>query len=253
VVFNLLSNAVKFTPRGGAVTLDVTYDSGSKMLHCSVTDTGPGIAGKNLKKIFNTFEQEDNSTTRKFGGTGLGLSISLKLVEMMGGRLNVESTPGSGSRFFFEMDVMTCDDKIPDASESTGGEVSSEMIFNGHLLIVEDNKTNQMLLSIILDEYHVTYDIANNGIEALNLYVKNSYDIILMDENMPEMNGIEATRRIRDMENESGRHTPIIAVTANAMHDDRQLFLDAGMDEYLSKPYEEEQIVTLLGRYLKTV
>ena len=129
VVFNLLSNAVKFTPRGGRVSLDARYDSSSKMLHCSVSDTGPGIAGKNLKKIFNTFEQEDNSTTRKFGGTGLGLSISLKLVEMMGGRLNVESTPGSGSRFFFEMDVATCDDKIPDASESTGGEVSSEMIF----------------------------------------------------------------------------------------------------------------------------
>lgn len=250
VVINLLSNAIKFTPEGGAISLDITFND-NKLIF-SVTDTGIGIAEENLLKIFNPFIQEDSSITRKFGGTGLGLSISSKLITMMGGTLKVESHLGKGSHFFFEIPVIPCETENQNNSPLNNIQAndSPKETINRHVLIVEDNKTNQILLGYILEDVGITYDIAANGFEAVQMYQKYFYNIIFMDENMPVMNGIEATKQIRDLEKETGRHIPIIAVTANAFDGDRQRFIEAGADGYISKPYALEEIIISLKNIL---
>jgi PAS domain S-box-containing protein len=247
VVFNLLSNAVKFTPDHGTISMETRYDG--QRIYVSVEDSGVGIAPEKLGKIFEAFSQEDSSTTRRFGGTGLGLSISSRLIEKMGGQIKVESTLGEGSRFCFDIPVTCCDGHF-DTPSVPAAEASGNAL-DGKVLMVEDNKTNQMLLGIILEEAGVAYDVAGDGVEAVKMFKENAYDVILMDENMPNMNGIEATAQIRQLEQENARKpTPIIAVTANALATDRQRFLDAGMDEYLSKPYSEEDIVKMLKHFL---
>ena len=241
VVFNLMSNALKFTHDGGNVTLQAYYKE--KLLHVAVIDTGIGIAKENQKKIFEAFSQEDASITRKFGGTGLGLSISLRLINLMGGEIKLESEVGKGSKFYFDIPVDVCSIKVDESSIEENGDTQIQ----GHVLIVEDNKTNQMLLGMLLDDYGITYDIANDGAEGVLKFKQTKYDAILMDENMPIMNGIEATKIIReDYESD----IPIIAVTANALTQDRERFLEAGMNDYISKPYTEEDIFKVLRKYL---
>ena len=184
------------------------------------------------------------STTRKFGGTGLGLSISLHLINLMGGALKLESEAGKGSTFYFDIPVDVCSTKV---QESTTIEEYGDIQIQGHVLVVEDNKTNQMLLGMILDDNGLSYDIADNGAEGILKYKYNKYDVILMDENMPIMNGIEATKILRE---EHKSKIPIIAVTANALIQDRERFLEAGMDDYISKPYTEGDILKVLQKYL---
>jgi signal transduction histidine kinase/ActR/RegA family two-component response regulator len=251
IIFNLLSNAIKFTPEGGNVSFTVTYNIVHNTLECAVRDTGIGIAEENLDKIFNAFDQEDISTTRKFGGTGLGLSISSHLVKMMGGELKVSSCVGEGSRFYFEIPVKTCEcSKVSVPVEESPAQPMES--FKGKVLVVEDNKTNQMLMGIILDDLGIDYDVADDGEQGVKAFKMHQYAAILMDENMPVMNGIVATRLIREYETQNHKEkTPIIAVTANALIDDRQRFLDAGMDDYVSKPYTEEDISKVLNRFLK--
>jgi PAS domain S-box-containing protein len=245
VLTNFLSNAVKFTDKGGEITFSVVYDKELKLLECAVKDNGRGIHSENLKKIFNDFEQEDVSTTRKYGGTGLGLSISSKLISLMHGSIDVESEYGRGSLFHFsiplECEVLSTEDSVVEDEQSLD-------TFHAHVLIVEDNKTNQLLLSMLLEDFGVTYEIANDGVEGVNIASKKKFDIIFMDENMPNMNGIEATKKIRvDVVNKS---TPIVAVTANALSGDKERFIEAGMNEYISKPYDDGDIQMVLQKYL---
>jgi signal transduction histidine kinase/CheY-like chemotaxis protein len=250
VICNLLSNAVKFTSEGENITLETRFDSDKGSLYISVIDSGVGIGKHNLERIFDAYSQEDSSVSRKFGGTGLGLSISSRLVNMMGGTLKVESSVGKGSKFYFELPVEICSKDVI-ADRTAVEDINATIQLKGHVLITEDNKTNQLLLSMILDDYGVTYDIANDGAEAVLNFKIKKYDAILMDENMPIMNGIEATNNIRKLEEQESRlATPIIAITANALKEDRQRFLDAGMDAYLSKPYTEEDLVRVLRQYL---
>ena len=249
ILFNLMNNAIKFTPEGGTITMQVHRSSDMKRISLSIIDTGIGIAPENLEKIFEAFAQEDISTTRKFGGTGLGLSISSRLVKLMGGQLDVESTLGEGSKFFFEIPIQECELSELEPS-SQAQEIQEDGALHGHVLIVEDNKTNQMLLSMILDDHGLSYDIANDGAEGVLEFRNKNFDLILMDENMPNINGIEATRIIREEEEELDTHTPIVAVTANALVKDRERFLAAGMDDYVSKPYTEEDILSVLKKFL---
>ena len=254
IVFNLLSNAIKFTNENGKVTLNARYYSDKQKIYIGVVDTGIGIAKENLTKIFEAFTQEDISTTRKFGGTGLGLSISSRLVKQMGSALQVVSKVGKGSKFYFEIAVDICSDASLNDTvlEETSSESSQTL--QGHVLVVEDNKTNQMLMGIILNDIGLTYDIANNGAEGVLNFKLNKYDIVLMDENMPIMNGIEATKHIREIEEEqSSVQIPIIAVTANALTGDKEKFIESGMNDYIPKPYSEEDIVKVLQKYLKKV
>ncbi len=248
VLSNLLSNAIKFTGKQGKIACKITYDEGQ--LHFRVEDNGIGIAEEKLEHIFESFVQADTSIVREYGGTGLGLTISAKLVEMLGGELKVESTPGAGSVFFFSVPV-----SLGEESDAGSEEVQQEHgKLDGHLLLVEDNEANRMFVGIILSGAGLTYDIAENGVEAVEKFKNGKYDLILMDENMPKLNGIGATKAILKMEEEKGLpHTPIIALTANALIGDRQHFIDEGMDDYLAKPIEPPHLLQKISGFLGNV
>ncbi len=245
VLINLLSNALKFSSPDQHIMIDVSYQDG--LLNVSVQDQGKGIAKEKQKEIFEAFHQEDVSTTREYGGTGLGLAISSKLVHLMGGELKLESTPGQGSRFYFSIPV----EKASESNEVLND--TEQVSFQGqHILLVEDNKSNQLLMSLILEELNLNYSIADNGQIALDMFKENNYDLVLMDENMPVMNGSESTKQmILHEEKHNLPHTPIIAVTANAIKGDRERFLKAGMDDYITKPIDTFTLEKILKSYLE--
>ena len=243
VVSNLISNAIKFTDKGKKIQLLLSYKD--ENLHIHVKDEGKGIAEDKLEHIFESFNQEDNSTTRKYGGTGLGLAISKELVSLMGGELKVSSTEGKGSEFSFYIPAIT----VEHAQEETLSQDLLENFEGKHILLVEDNKSNQLLMSIILEEMFFTVSIANDGVEGVKAFKEGKFDLVLMDENMPNMNGIEATSLILAYEKEEAlEHTPIVALTANAVKGDKEKFLAAGMDEYLSKPLNIEEFKAVLSK-----
>jgi len=243
VVSNLISNAIKFTDKGKKIQLSLSYKD--ENLHIRVKDEGKGIAEDKLEHIFESFNQEDNSTTRKYGGTGLGLAISKELVSLMGGELKVSSTEGKGSEFSFYIPAIT----VEHAQEETLSQDLLENFEGKHILLVEDNKSNQLLMSIILEEMFFTVSIANDGVEGVKAFKEGKFDLVLMDENMPNMNGIEATSLILAYEKEEAlEHTPIVALTANAVKGDKEKFLAAGMDEYLSKPLNIEEFKAVLSK-----
>ena len=252
VLYNLVNNAVKFSNENTTIRIKTEFNSQRKTLSIAVIDEGVGIAEEKIQKIFEAFSQEDISTTRRFGGTGLGLTISARLIQLMNSELKVESKVGKGSRFYFELPIEVCTQETVSKSSAILDNNEEMKEFIGNVLVVEDNKTNQMLMGMILNDSNVSFDVANDGTEAVMMYQKNEYNLILMDENMPVMNGIEATKHIREIEKEEN-HVPItiVAVTANALVDDREKFLEAGMNDYISKPYTEEEILRVLRQYLK--
>lgn len=245
VVANMLSNAIKFTPRNGRIELLMKYVDDN--LHVSVKDNGIGIAEDKQTDIFKAFSQAESSTTRKYGGTGLGLAISAKLVSMLGGKLKLESQIDNGSRFYFEIPVEIGVYKKPIKVKAT----DNEAIKGKRILLVEDNKANQMFMSLILKKFGLIFDMASDGVEAVSAYKNDYYDLILMDENMPNLNGIEATKQILAYEQiQNRKHTPIVALTANALKGDRERFLEAGMDEYLTKPLDKNKLAQVLNDFL---
>jgi len=246
VIANLISNALKFTPRNGKVVVTIRYKN--ERLFVSVSDTGIGIPKDKQKEIFKAFSQAESSTTRKYGGTGLGLTISSRLISLLGGTLKVESKEKEGSTFMFEIDAKVGKHK----KDIKSLEINLDHIKNKNILLVEDNKANQMFMSLILKKFGLVYDIANDGLEAIKAFQNSKYDLILMDENMPNLNGIEATKTILNIEqNEDLPHTPIVALTANALKGDREKFLDSGMDEYLTKPVSKEKLALVFEKFLK--
>jgi len=244
VVANLLSNAIKFTGDGKKVVVQISFKD--NYLHVNVKDEGKGIAKDKLEHIFEAFSQEDNSTTRNFGGTGLGLSISNELIKLLDGELKVKSELGVGSEFYFSVPV-GIGKEIKVVEES-----SKNISFEGKkALLVEDNKANQMFMKVLLKSLGINFDIANDGIESIEAFSTNRYDFILMDENMPNMNGIEAVKHILNIEEKQNlKHTPIIALTANALKGDRDRFLAAGMDDYLTKPLDKKTFTEVLGKHI---
>ena len=247
ITSNLLSNAIKFSDKNTTIEINLTYIDDSHSLKCEVKDKGIGIAKNKLKAVFETFTQEDSSTTRKYGGTGLGLSISKELCRLMGGDIWVESEVGEGSSFIFTLPLPK-DIKIIEAKEDVKKTNSIVDRVNSKVLIVEDNVINQELLSMLLDEYKITSFIANDGLEAIGMLQNQDFDLVLMDENMPNMNGIEATSIIKSMP--KLKDIPIVAVTANAVSGDRDKFLKAGMDDYIAKPIVTKELEIILDTYL---
>ena len=251
VILNLLSNAVKFTQDGKNIIVDINYKD--NFLFVSVKDEGIGISKDKQEHIFEAFSQEDNSTTREYGGTGLGLSISSELIKLLGGKLKLKSEVGIGSEFYFSIPITVGEEiKI----ELTDNE--DMQFLNERILLVEDNKANQLFMKVILKKMNLKFDIANDGVEAVDMYKRscnnttNRYDVILMDENMPNLDGIGATKQILDYEILNNLiHTPIIALTANALKGDRERFLEAGMDEYLTKPLNKKKFSDILGKFFK--
>ncbi|WP_374480396.1 ATP-binding protein [Zoogloea sp.] len=247
VLINLLSNAVKFTETG-EVELRARRGDGQQLLF-SVRDTGIGISPAAQEQIFDAFSQEDTSITRKFGGTGLGLSICSRLIELMGGRIWVDSTPGQGSTFHF---TLPCHSSAASTDAQTGTEPPASppaapheeaALAGARVLLVEDNPVNQRLAQVLLQKRGYAVSLAENGADAVDMVGTGRFDVILMDMQMPVLDGLEATRQIRSMEQTAGQpRVPIIAMTANAMNGDRERCLDAGMDDYLTKPIKAQEL-----------
>ncbi|MBK8898771.1 MAG: response regulator [Candidatus Competibacteraceae bacterium] len=265
VLINLLDNAVKFTERG-EVGLRVELEPADGALRFGVWDTGIGMAESAVQKLFKPFTQADQSTTRKYGGTGLGLAICKDLVGAMGGVLRVVSRPGHGTQFWFSLPLKHID-LAPEptaavaASPAAGAEAASRRVTDdriepsahwpGHVLLVEDNQVNQLVASSMLAVFGTTYEIASNGLEALEKFRQGNYDLVLMDVEMPLMDGHAATQEIRLWEQRRGSPpTPVIAMTANAMAEDRARCVASGMDDYLTKPYEMDALAAALQRWL---
>jgi len=246
ILSNMLSNAIKFTPEDSMVKCIIWYFRGR--LNIRVKDYGIGIDEEKQESIFEAFSQAENSTVREYGGTGLGLTISVKLSKMLGGNLTLTSQKDKGS--IFQLSIpMSIGEKQNEVLSDT---LQKSLPSNLHILLVEDNESNQMYLAIILDNAKVTYEIANNGIEAVEKFKTGKYDVILMDENMPKLSGTGATKIILELEKEQDLvHTPIISLTANALKGDRERFLEAGMDDYISKPIEPEKLIYTINKLLK--
>jgi PAS domain S-box-containing protein len=254
VLVNLVGNAVKFT-HAGAITVSVDRagclaDEGPDCLHVCVADTGIGIAADKLDSIFEAFSQADGSITRQYGGTGLGLTICSRLVSLMGGRIWAESAPGAGSRFHFTLPYAP----VHAALAAPAAEVPSPARRAApglRVLLAEDNVVNQQLARKLLERRGHRVSVAQNGGEAVAAWQSGLFDLVFMDMMMPEMDGIEATRLIREAERARGGHVAIIAMTANAMQGDRERCLAAGMDGYVSKPIDpaalEEEMARVVG------
>ncbi|MFT5750263.1 MAG: signal transduction histidine kinase/DNA-binding response OmpR family regulator, partial [Ancylomarina sp.] len=248
VLLNLLSNAIKFTQKGWVKFECILENSTNdkETIRFIVSDTGIGIDKNNQANIFENFKQEDDSTTRKYGGTGLGLAISKQLVQLMGGDIQVESSKGSGSRFFFDLEFKKA--KQEDIKLKTFNvEIDEELLKGKRILLVEDNEFNQIIAISMLEKWQVHIDTAENGKIALEKLKNQEYDLILMDKQMPIMDGIQASKIIRQ---EMNLEVPIIALTANVLKGVITACKDAGMNDYISKPFEPEllfhKIVTIL-------
>lgn len=252
IASNLVSNAVKFTAQG-AVNMSLSYTSqgdGMTRVRCTVKDTGIGISEEETQRLFSAFSQADISMARRYGGSGLGLVISRQLAELMGGQVGFSSQLGQGSCFWFEV----CGPRLKDMPVEQGtGPSKLPQSLDCTVLIAEDNDVNREILVTMLKTAGCRILQAHNGLEAVQISASEPYDIILMDVQMPEMDGIAATRLIRSREITLGlQRKPILALTANALADDKANCLAAGMDDYLTKPFMRRQILELMGKWLLT-
>lgn len=247
VLVNLVGNAIKFTPQGEVRIRAFTElaEETAVVVRFSVTDTGIGIPADKLEAIFEAFEQVDHSNSRRYGGTGLGLAISRELVHLMGGRIWAESTPGSGSTFHFTARFLLASCPVEEAAPAAPKEVAKARPLK--VLLAEDNTVNQRLASRLLEKQGHRVSTVSNGLEAISAVERDSFDAVLMDVQMPLMDGLDATRRIRERERLSGRHVPIIALTARAMSGDSEVCVEAGMDAFLSKPVHADDLMRVLA------
>nr|WP_320192664.1 ATP-binding protein [uncultured Desulfobacter sp.] len=256
ILINLGGNAVKFTEKGGTVSLKVAIkeDGASTfVLQFSVQDTGIGISPEQQEHLFQAFTQADGSTTRQYGGTGLGLAISKKLVQLMDGQIWLDSTEGIGSTFHFTVRLGRQQDNPVQTNPSdtaTEGTVRQALakIRGSRILLVEDNEINQDVAAGLLISHNIMVEIANNGQDALTILSDQEFDGVLMDCQMPVMDGYEATRKIREQEKFKG--LPIIAMTANAMVGDRKKVLDAGMNDYIAKPIDPDKMFIIMAKWI---
>ncbi len=253
VLLNLLGNAAKFTLEG-RISLSISatpLPSGLLRLDCAVEDSGIGMSPEQQEALFKPFSQADSSTSRKFGGTGLGLSISKALVELMGGAISVSSTPGRGSVFSFYVELEQQSEPPKHLEEKT--EDPAAQRYEGYkLLLVEDNAINQEIALALLSDLGAEVDVANNGEEAVKAFLQKDYALILMDVRMPVMDGLEAARLIRSSAKRDAIAVPILAMTANAMREDREACREAGMNGHIAKPIDVNELMDALYQHLKT-
>ncbi len=254
VLVNLIGNSIKFTPPKGVI---VCYIEGTVALDerldvfFAVSDTGIGIRSDMIEKIFESFTQAEEYTTRLYGGTGLGLSISNRLVSLLGGQLGVKSILGVGSRFSFSIPMKSLaeDETAASIKIKENNDIQRKTELNLFILLVEDNIVNCKLFRAMLGKFGCKVNVANNGQEALDSLEKNKFDLILMDCQMPIMDGYETTQRIRAKEGKDGSRIPIIALTAHALETDKDRCLEVGMDEYLTKPVDRTKLFKTLSKF----
>jgi len=275
VITNLLGNAVKFTPEEGSIKLETLFlgeENGICEIQVTVIDSGIGISEENQKKLFRSFQQADSRTSRKFGGTGLGLVISKNIIEMMGGKIKIESEPGKGSSFSFTFKAKCAEKKRQQTSPQTAAsehdaDEKNEYagIFEGYkILLAEDVEINREIIDTLIEPTLLKMDCAENGLKAVEMFAKSpgDYDLILMDVQMPEMDGYQATRKIREIEadwrktqNEKGQTihpqtAAIIAMTANVFKEDIENCIAAGMNDHIGKPIDVQDFYAVMKKYL---
>ncbi|MDZ5650534.1 response regulator [Nitrospirillum sp. BR 11828] len=277
-MLNLVSNALRFTDSGG-VTMAValadtqatdgrTSDTGGTLpirLHFSVTDTGVGLSPTQAGRLFERYAQADETIARRYGGTGLGLAICRDLVDLMGGDIGVDSREGAGSRFWFTIPLVlaaaedvaplapgaTAVPALPPAAPALGGEgAPATGAPAGRILLVEDDAVNQHVALLLLRRAGYAVRLAEDGQQALDILAADTFDLVLMDMQMPVLNGLEATRRLRAMEAGTGRHVPVIALTAHSLSDRVDDHLAAGMDDHLVKPFDHDQLLDRVAFWL---
>jgi signal transduction histidine kinase/ActR/RegA family two-component response regulator len=254
ILLNLVGNAVKFTDEGSVSVFFANggKGNGKKDLTISVTDTGIGIPENKISEVFGKFVQADSSITRRYGGTGLGLAISKSLAEQMGGSISVTSKVGSGSTFTLHLSLPV------EASESVGSAPQENIIYLDQqanskklpILLVEDYEPNILVATNLLDNFGYHYEVARNGQEAIDMFTRGKYSLLLLDVQMPFMDGYETTRHIRKFEKAKGSRVPIIAITAHALKGDREKCMAVGMDDYISKPFNPHQLQAILIKHL---
>jgi len=252
ILTNLISNAVKFTKEGKVTitaslvkkTADVTT------IDFEVTDTGIGIPEDKLVNIFDSFTQASSETTRKFGGTGLGLTITKRLLDLMGSEIKVKSEPGRGSTFYFSLDMKNSDKNFA-ASNNNDESIEPKSLKGVKLLIAEDNQINVILAKQYMKLWDIECDVAENGEIALMLVQNGDYDMVLMDLQMPEMDGYQTTTAIREMPDEKYKKLPIVALTASAMLDIKDKAFVVGMNDYISKPFNPDELYRKIAQYAK--
>jgi two-component system, sensor histidine kinase len=268
VLLNLTGNAIKFTEQGEVVVRatmvpktaedHATTDGGNQnspdeiRVAFTITDTGIGLSESEIARLFRPFTQADGSTTRRFGGTGLGLSISKRLSELMGGEIGVTSSPGKGATFWFTITLTLSEEsrqRLHDVPESAQDTIKFAPA-GTTILLAEDNAVNQMVTQLQLKKLGYDCSVVSTGREAVQALEQKSYALVLMDCQMPDMDGLEATKAIRKAEAHTGRHIPIIGLTAHAMGGDREKCIACGMDEYLSKPASIDQLSTSLKKWI---
>ncbi len=254
ILLNLGGNALKFTDHGSITVRARRLEDGPEgvLLRIEVADTGIGIAPEDQKRLFTAFEQADGSMTRKYGGTGLGLAITKRLVHLMGGEIGVESTPGQGSTFWFTVRLVKSTDAVPPAPTFTGKSADERLLdeYAGtRILLAEDEPINQEVSRGLLEDAGLVVDLAEDGLQALALAKQNTYALILMDMQMPNLNGVDATMAIRALP--AYAQTPILAMTANALNEDRQRCLDAGMNDHIAKPVDPQKLYETLLAWLE--
>ncbi len=249
ILNNLIDNALKFT-EAGSVRIRAGYgqDGDEIVLRFEIADTGIGLTTQQITRLFEPYAQADSSVAIKYGGTGLGLSIAGHLAKLMGGELGCESTPNEGSMFWFTVRVRELAKATP-SNDAPIAATAPMAPLTGHMLIVEDNDINQMLIAAYLDQFGLTHEIAVNGQEAVTMVQEGNFDVVLMDIMMPVMDGMEATKHIRALKGPVAK-MPIIALTANAMKGDRESYLAAGMDGYVSKPINAADLFEALSGHI---
>jgi CheY-like chemotaxis protein/HPt (histidine-containing phosphotransfer) domain-containing protein len=255
ILINLAGNAIKFTDHGYvAINVSIERRENSNIwMKFEVTDTGIGIAQDYVDRIFDSFTQAGTDVTRKFGGTGLGLTISKQLISLMHGEINVRSKVGEGTTFTVVLPLEESKVQTSSASFSLVDEQTLKKLNNVKLLLVEDNEFNRMVAEDTLKELlpNVLIDVAVNGQEAVNMVKQQPYDVLLMDIQMPVMDGVEATKLIRETLQSPARDTKIIAMTANVLHEDVQGYFEAGMDAYVSKPFQTDELLLKMANVLE--
>lgn len=251
ILLNLAGNAIKFTEKG-TVTIEcklIKEDNERQLIEFNIRDTGIGMSEEYIDNIFDKFSQEDETVARKYGGTGLGMSISKQLVELMGGELSIQSHQGVGTAILFQIELERIEESTKASSKvyKYVPDKIQDKVKGKKILLAEDNEMNQLVVCTSLDFIGMNYDIANDGLEAVEAISKASYDLILMDINMPRMDGIKATKKIRQ---DYSQDIPIIALTANAMEGASKTYLKAGMNDYLAKPFVEEELFEVLCKWI---
>jgi signal transduction histidine kinase/CheY-like chemotaxis protein len=258
VIINLLSNAVKFTEENGEIAVDARLlgeENGLFEIQVEVADTGIGLSDGQIERLFGSFEQAESGSARKYGGTGLGLTISKSIINLLGGRIWVRSRPGEGSRFFFTFKARRGTDALAEsrADAAADGETAEESLAGKRVLLAEDNDINREIVLALLEPTGIELDCAENGAEALEKFkaAPRSYDLILMDCMMPEMDGYEATQSIRALDDAHARSIPIVAMTANVFQEDIDKCIASGMNAHIGKPVDYDKLLTVLREYLR--